>query len=111
MKKVPARTQEKRTRQKAEHFASKSRRDFQERRRALPIPERTMSELAGYLEEKHRNGKLGMSLEHTLDFLDERGLDHGPILEWFRKLDGLCDLEIVEYVVPWWKESVVADGL
>lgn len=71
----------------------------------LPAGQETVSELLDYLEDELFDSECNHSLQHSMKFMMDRGLNFGKFTSWLTNNGGYCDCKVMEQIAPIWRRK------
>jgi hypothetical protein len=71
----------------------------------LPAGQETVSELLDYLEDELYESECNHSLQHSMKFMMDRGLNFGKFTSWLTNNGGYCDCKVMEQIAPIWRRK------
>lgn len=71
----------------------------------LPAGQETVSELLDYLEDELFDSECNHSLQHSMKFMMDRGLNFGKFTSWLTNNGGYCDCKVMEQIAPIWRSK------
>lgn len=71
----------------------------------LPAGQETVSELLDYLEDELFDRECNHSLQHSMKFMMDRGLNFGKFTSWLTNNGGYCDCKVMEQIAPIWRRK------
>ena len=71
----------------------------------LPAGQETVSELLDYLEDELFESECNHSLQHSMKFMMDRGLNFGKFTSWLTNNGGYCDCKVMEQIAPIWRRK------
>lgn len=72
---------------------------------SLPARQDTVSELLDYLEDELYDSECNHSLQHSMKFMMDRGLNFGKFTSWLTNNGGYCDCKVMEQIAPIWRRK------
>ncbi|MGH9948339.1 MAG: DUF2695 domain-containing protein [Pyrinomonadaceae bacterium] len=70
---------------------------------SLPARQDTISELIDFIEDELSDSECNHSLQYSMRFMMERGLNFGKITGWLNNNGGYCDCKVIEQIAPIWR--------
>lgn len=71
----------------------------------LPAGQETVSELLDFLEDELYDTECNHSLQHSMKFMMDRGLNFGKFTSWLTNNGGYCDCKVMEQIAPIWRRK------
>ena len=71
----------------------------------LPAGQGTVSELLDHLEDELFDAECNHSLQHSMKFMMDRGLNFGKFTSWLTNNGGYCDCKVMEQIAPIWRRK------
>ena len=71
----------------------------------LPAGQETVSELLDHLEDELFDAECNHSLQHSMKFMMDRGLNFGKFTSWLTNNGGYCDCKVMEQIAPIWRKK------
>jgi len=71
----------------------------------LPAGQETVSELLDFLEDELYESECNHSLQHSMKFMMDRGLNFGKFTSWLTNNGGYCDCKVMEQIAPIWRRK------
>jgi hypothetical protein len=71
----------------------------------LPAGQETVSELLDHLEDELFDAECNHSLQHSMKFMMDRGLNFGKFTSWLTNNGGYCDCKVMEQIAPIWRRK------
>ena len=71
----------------------------------LPAGQETVSELLDYLEDELFDTECNHSLQHSMKFMMDRGLNFAKFTSWLTNNGGYCDCKVMEQIAPIWRRK------
>lgn len=72
---------------------------------SLPAGPETVSELLDFLEDELYDAECNHSLQHSMKFMMDRGLNFGKFTGWLTNNGGYCDCKVMEQIAPIWRRK------
>lgn len=72
---------------------------------SLPAGPETISELLDFLEDELYDAECSHSLQYSMRFMMENGLDFPKITSWLSNNGGYCDCKVMEQIAPVWRRK------
>lgn len=72
---------------------------------SLPARQHTISELLDFVEDELFEYECNHSLQFSMRFMMENGLDFGKLTSWLNNNGGYCDCKVVEQIAPVWRRK------
>jgi hypothetical protein len=72
---------------------------------SLPAGQETISDLLDFLEDELYDNECNHSLQYSMRFMLERGLDFPKITSWLNNNGGYCDCKVMEQIAPIWRRK------
>ena len=88
-----------------ENLEQMSGEDLQGFLETLPAGQETVSELLDYLEDELFDSECNHSLQHSMKFMMDRGLNFGKFTSWLTNNGGYCDCKVMEQIAPIWRRK------
>ena len=71
----------------------------------LPAGQETVSDLLDHLEDELFDSECNHSLQHSMKFMMDRGLNFGKFTSWLTNNGGYCDCKVMEQIAPIWRRK------
>lgn len=71
----------------------------------LPAGQETVSELLDHLEDELYDTECNHSLQHSMKFMMDRGLNFPKFTSWLSNNGGYCDCKVMEQIAPIWRRK------
>jgi hypothetical protein len=72
---------------------------------SLPARQHTISELLDFVEDELFENECNHSLQLSMRFMMENGLDFGKLTNWINNNGGYCDCKVIEQIAPIWRKK------
>jgi len=72
---------------------------------SLPARQDTISELLDFIEDELFEKECNHSLQYSMRFMMEQGLDFGKLTNWLNNNGGYCDCKVMEQIAPIWRRK------
>jgi hypothetical protein len=70
---------------------------------SLPARQHTISELLDFVEDELYGNDCNHSLQYSMRFMMENGLDFPKLTNWLNRNGGYCDCKVIEQIAPIWR--------
>jgi len=71
----------------------------------LPAGRETVSELLDFLEDELYDSECNHSLQLSMKFMMDRGLNFPKFTSWLNNNGGYCDCKVMEQIAPIWRRK------
>lgn len=88
-----------------ENLEQMSGEEFQAFLDSLPAGQETVSELLDYLEDELYDSECNHSLQYSMRFMMENGLNFAKLTSWLNDNGGYCDCKVMEQIAPAWRKK------
>lgn len=88
-----------------ENLEQMSSEEFQAFLDSLPAGQETVSELLDYLEDELYDSACNHSLQYSMRFMMENGLNFAKLTSWLNDNGGYCDCKVMEQIAPAWRKK------
>jgi hypothetical protein len=72
---------------------------------SLPAGQETISDLLDYLEDELYGSECNHSLQFSMRYMMENGLDFPKLTSWLNNNGGYCDCKVMEQIAPIWRKK------
>ncbi|HLA96359.1 MAG TPA: DUF2695 domain-containing protein [Pyrinomonadaceae bacterium] len=72
---------------------------------SLPEGQETISDLIDYLEDELYDAECNHSLQLSMRFMMEKGLNFPKLTSWLNDNGGYCDCKVMEQIAPVWRKK------
>lgn len=72
---------------------------------SLPERQETVSELLDFLEDELYERECDHSLQLSMRFMMEKGLNFPRLTSWLNNNGGYCDCKVMEQIAPIWRKK------
>jgi hypothetical protein len=69
----------------------------------LPAGQATISLLLDFVEDELYENECNHSLQYSMRFMMDNGLDFGKVTSWLNSNGGYCDCKVMEQIAPVWR--------
>jgi hypothetical protein len=70
---------------------------------SLPAGQATISSLLDFVEDELFENECNHSLQYSMRFMMDKGLDFGKVTSWLNNNGGYCDCKVMEQIAPVWR--------
>jgi hypothetical protein len=70
---------------------------------SLPAGQSTISLLIDFVEDELFENECNHSLQYSMRFMMDNGLDFGKVTGWLNNNGGYCDCKVMEQIAPVWR--------
>jgi len=69
----------------------------------MPARQDSISGLLDHVEDELYESECNHSLQHSMKFMMDNGLDFGKLTNWLTRNGGYCDCKVLEQIAPIWR--------
>lgn len=70
---------------------------------SLPEKQHTISDLIDHVEDELFEVECNHSLQYSMKFMMDNGLDFAKLTSWLTNNGGYCDCKVLEQIAPIWR--------
>ncbi|QQS32484.1 MAG: DUF2695 domain-containing protein [Acidobacteriota bacterium] len=72
---------------------------------SLPAGQATIGYLLDFVEDELYENECNHSLQYSMRFMMDNGLDFGKVTSWLNNNGGYCDCKVMEQIAPVWRRK------